>query len=109
VGRDVRLGDVLDVFAVVAALGNPGRSAAQLRDARPPLTRPVARGVGFAEDPGRGISFGQSRCEALAAGVLALLDGDPRSPAHRSAALLDALRRSGIDPGRPWLNPPAGS
>jgi len=77
------------------------KAGVHLRESVPPLTLRIARGVAFAQDPGDGQSFGQSRCRALASGVLALLDGN-WSPADALTVLVDALRAAGIDPDRPW-------
>jgi hypothetical protein len=40
--------------------------SAALRPDVPPLTKELARGLSLAEDPGDGLSFGESRCAALA-------------------------------------------
>jgi hypothetical protein len=66
----------------------------------------IAPGVAFAEDPGANESFGQNRCAALASGVLALLGGEPSSDVGGISVLKEALRVSGIDPERSWLNKP---
>jgi len=75
----------------------------RLRPAWPPLTLRIAPGVAFAEDPGGGESFGQSRCRALAPAVLALREAHSARAGDGVAALGDALRAAGIDPQRPWL------
>ena len=82
-------------------IGIAKQSRADLRGSTPPLTRQLAAGVGFAEDPGPTESFGQSRCRALAAGVVAILDERRRGrdPVGTFAA---ALRSAGIDPACPW-------
>jgi hypothetical protein len=79
------------------------RCEPRLRESSPPLTRRIARGVAFAEDPGPKESFGQSRCRALAPGLLALLEGSP-SRSRGIEILVQALRDAGIDPERPWMN-----
>jgi HopA1 effector protein family len=74
----------------------------RLRAAPPPLTRKIGPGAGMAEDPQDGMSFGESRCRALAPGVRALL-GRPAGSAKGSLLVLaEALRAAGIDPARPW-------
>jgi HopA1 effector protein family len=74
----------------------------RLRAAPPPLTREIGPGAGMAEDPQDGMSFGESRCRALAPGVRALL-GRPAGSAQGSLLVLaEALRAAGIDPARPW-------
>jgi hypothetical protein len=78
-----------------------------LRNAVPPLTRPLAAGIAFAEHPASGGSFGETRCNALAPAILSLiLDGsqDAAWDLSRGVALLAAaLSAAGIDPSRPWL------
>lgn len=63
----------------------------------PPLTRPLLPGIGSAQDPGGGVSYGQLRCAqlaALAAGTRA------DSPADQ---VVERLARLGIDPARPEM------
>jgi hypothetical protein len=74
-----------------------------LRDATPPLTKKIAQGVAFAEDPGNDQSFGQNRCRALAPGVLALLQSQRPTVSSRLETLTQALRSARIDPVQPWL------
>lgn len=77
------------------------QSGARLREGRPALTRPLIGGVGFAEDPGDGQSFGRSRC-AILAPALGLANARPEVlPALLEGALLHA----GIDPAEPWIQP----
>lgn len=79
-------------------------SEAYFRESSPPLTLRIARGVAFAEDPGANESFGQSRCRALAAGVIALLGESRRSVDRGIEILTQALEDANIDPECPWLN-----
>jgi hypothetical protein len=80
------------------------RLKGHLRNATPPLTKKIAQGVAFAEDPGTTGSFGMNRCQALAPGVLALLQ-EPRSSAGSGLDILtESLRAAGIDPLQPWLD-----
>jgi hypothetical protein len=81
---------------VAAALHEP------LGDEVPPFSRRLAAGVGLAEDPAGGMSFGVERCGLVAEGVwLAWTEG-----ATTDAARLDALARAfaarGLDLERPW-------
>ena len=79
------------------------RSGPRLRTCSPPLTRRIAMGVSFAEDPGGDESYGQSRCRALAPGVLRMLS-EGRPAGNRALDyLLAALRQARIDPEQPWL------
>jgi hypothetical protein len=76
-----------------------------LRDAVPPLTLRIGRGLAFAENPEGAQSFGMHRCRALAPGVIELLDD--HAPRHgRDVAfgrLIGSLAKHGVDPVRPWL------
>ena len=63
----------------------------------PPMTGRLAPGIGFAEDPGQDISYGQLRCAQVAAAV-ARLRREPHPTASRRRAVLAAV---GIDPDRP--------
>lgn len=70
-----------------------------LEDSRPPLSLPLASGVGLAADPDNGMTFGEHRCHliALALGL----------PSARRAALdtiADVFTTHGIDPARPHRN-----
>lgn len=72
-----------------------------LRAPVPPLTLRLAPGLAHAEEPNNGGSFGQSRCHALAGGLVdALRRATPRE--ELPASLLDGLNAAGIDPCRPW-------
>jgi hypothetical protein len=72
----------------------------------PPLTRRLERGLGLAEDPPPGESYGSLRCRLVAEGLVPELARD--GVGHD--ALLDAvcrrLREAGISLDRPYLNPP---
>lgn len=72
--------------------------AAVLRRGQPSLTRELAPGVGFAEDPGDGQSFGQHRCRLLAPVVA----GEWTDLQDLVAKLRAALQNAGVDAGRPW-------
>lgn len=66
----------------------------------PPLTAALAPGVTWADDPGDGRSFGESRCEIIAA-ALAHTDGGS-SDAFLVAAF-DLFLAAGLDPVAPHL------
>ncbi|HVL28923.1 MAG TPA: T3SS effector HopA1 family protein [Acidimicrobiales bacterium] len=73
-----------------------------LRPGVPRLTLELAPGVGLAEDPGTGESFGQARCRVVAAAVA---DRRDASLDEAAAGALAALETAGVDPGRPHLRP----
>lgn len=74
----------------------------RLRDAVPPLTRCIGRGVGFAEDADPQRSFGQTRCQALVSGVRRVASGSRNDPSTAVEWLVQALQSHGIDPVHPW-------
>lgn len=83
------------------------RALAPLLSAATPLmSRALAPGLGYADDPpGGAMSFGQHRCRLVAAG---LLDA-ARAGITRNDAVAEHveghLAMAGIDPARPHLNP----
>jgi hypothetical protein len=92
-----------------------------LRDTVPLFTKRLAAGLGLAEDPLDGSSFGQSRCRIAAQGLWADYFADHhhladqhrladhlaggRSAEDRLRALATAFQGSGLDPARPYLRP----
>lgn len=99
--------------AVVAYLGGPerghGRDAvvAAVNDltagSPPALTERLADGVGWAQDPGTGESFGEVRCEAIAAAYDGV-SADDVSEGEWLEMVADEFRCRGIDPGAPHLS-----
>src|SRR6185369_10898498 len=75
----------------------------RLRPDPPMFTRRLAPGLGLAEDPQNGMSFGQSRCRLVVQGLRDAYDRDE----EREPAVAAAFRGLGLDPLRPWLE--AGS
>jgi hypothetical protein len=73
-----------------------------LGTAVPIFTKRLADGLGVAEDPGRGESFGTNRCRLVAEGVWdAYQQGSVRE--FGIPAVLARFQRSGVDPTRPHL------
>jgi hypothetical protein len=89
-----------DALAPVTRLA--GDLQAQLRPWCPPLTLRLAAGLGFAADPGDGLSFGQSRCRMLAPAVATLIADTSLSADMAIDLCLQALHRSRVNPERPW-------
>jgi hypothetical protein len=81
--------------------------ADSLDDAVPLFSKRVAKGLGVAEDPGTGESFGQSRCQRLAESVWNCHLRGEQLPSARWNEFRRLLKQSGIDPQHPHLN--AGS
>lgn len=73
--------------------------AAQLRPEPPMFTKCLAPGLGLAEDPHNGLSFGQSRCHLVVQG---LWDSHEQG-GGREEAVGAAFRSRGFDPARPYL------
>lgn len=102
-----------DALVVYLALSDWTATRERLRDAHgrverllnaavPPLTLKLGRGVAAAEDPGRAVSYGQSRSRAVAEGISAIR---VRARADKGDILdlfQDALRRHQIDPDHPF-------
>lgn len=77
-----------------------------LSPAVPALTKPLAPGVGLAEDPGHGLSFGEHRCRLLAEGLLRAQEAGRRSLHDRSAVVHESFAHEGIDVEKaPYVNP----
>lgn len=78
-----------------------------LGDEVPLFSKRLAKGLGVAEDPGTGESFGQSRCRRLAESVWNCHQRGERVMAARMKEFRRLLKASGIDPEHTHLN--AGS
>ena len=75
-----------------------------LADAVPFFSRRLAPGLGLAEDPGNGESFGQHRCRLMAEAVwTCFLRGEQRTSA-RLAELEQLFSKNGVHPQNPHLN-----
>ena len=75
-----------------------------LKDAVPAFTMRIAGGIGFAEDPGTGESFGQHRCRLLAEALCDDAVRQTRGSVRRSAALVSAMELKGICAAAPYLH-----
>jgi hypothetical protein len=78
-----------------------------LGDDVPLFSKKIAKGVGVAEDPGTGESFGQSRCQRLAQSIWNCYSRGEQSTKARLSEFDRLLREGGIDPKHPHLS--AGS
>lgn len=93
-----------------AALAGPLRRiyaevADDINPATPALTRPLAAGLGLAEDPGPGDSFGLHRCRLVADGLIRAYERGWRSPTGRLSAVEERFGEAGISLAAPYLNP----
>lgn len=86
-------------FRVTASLAGQIHSAieSELGEAVPWFTKRLGPGLGLAEDPGNGESFGMSRCSMVAKGILRA----------GLAGVEGIFKEQGISLDEPWLN--AGS
>lgn len=88
---------------IVAALHHESRD--DISDAIPALTKQLAIGLGLAEDPGDGSSFGMHRCGLVAEGIIRAREQGTRSMHKRLMAVIACFSEAGIDSGQPYLNP----
>lgn len=73
-----------------------------LEDWTPAMTFPLAPGIGVAEDPGDGDSFGMSRCGLIAEGVVRAWEGGVTAAEDTMKYVRAAFAETGVDPGRPY-------
>ncbi|MGE5177937.1 MAG: lanthionine synthetase LanC family protein [Bacteroidota bacterium] len=71
----------------------------------PAFTKMLSPGLGLAESPIGGDSFGMSRCRLLAESLLRAHDAGVTAPRARVAFVEKHLQENGVDIERPYLNP----
>lgn len=71
----------------------------------PAFTRMLAPGVGLAEDPGGGDSFGMNRCGLLAEGIVRAHESKRRSLTNRAESVAAVFTTAGVDLDKPYLRP----
>ncbi|HEX5271929.1 MAG TPA: lanthionine synthetase LanC family protein, partial [Gemmataceae bacterium] len=81
------------------------RVRAGMRSLAPLFTRPLAAGLGLAEDPPDQRSFGQHRCDLAARGLWLAFARGGLTGADRAVAVAAAFRDAGVDPAAPYLGP----
>jgi hypothetical protein len=77
----------------------------QLADGAPPFTKPLARGLAVAEEPGDGESFGEHRCRLLAEAIVTASEQGKGAIEQRLAVVCDQFRSAGIALDAPYLGP----
>jgi hypothetical protein len=94
-------------YQVVAEIftGIYPKIAASLKQLTPVFTKPLAPGLGLAEDPGEEESFGQHRCLLLADGMIRAYEQNAKSSDARLQIVLGRFREDGISLAEPYLNP----
>jgi hypothetical protein len=68
----------------------------------PALTKRLASGLGYAEDPGGEESFGQYRCRQLADGIIRAYERRARRVDDRLAVVAERFAEDGVDLGEPY-------
>jgi hypothetical protein len=76
-----------------------------LRPDVPLFTRRLAPGLGLAEDPRNGLSFGQHRCRLIARALWGAFERGEAGRDGRAAAVAAAFGEAGLDLSRPYLEP----
>jgi class II lanthipeptide synthase len=76
-----------------------------LRPEVPRLTARLAPGLGIAEGPADGSSFGEHRCALIARALVEAFAAGRRRPEEWTATTAVAFRDAGLDPLRPHLAP----
>ena len=74
-----------------------------LRRSVPRFTRALAPGLGIAEDPSTGESFGQNRCRLVALGLWRAFGASAGRRRDRDASVAAVFVEAGLDPLRPHL------
>jgi hypothetical protein len=93
-----------DVTArLIAAL--PDEIAARLHESVPLFTKPIRPGVGFAEEPNTGESFGMHRCRLTAEGVVEAWRAGDQSAEGRMRAVAGRFGVNNMRLDRPYQNP----
>ncbi|UQN08022.1 lanthionine synthetase LanC family protein [Deinococcus sp. QL22] len=75
-----------------------------LKKETPSFTKVLASGVGLAEDPGQGESFGQHRCQLLAEGLIRAHERNQQTVPTRLETVVECFAESGIDLQLPYLS-----
>src|SRR6185295_1593157 len=78
-----------------------------LRREVPLFTRPLAAGLGMAEDPANGMSFGQHRCHLVALASWTSFTRGESTLEARAATLARSITAAHLDPSRFHLGPRA--
>ena len=80
------------------------RLTIHLKKGEPAFTKPLAPGVGLAEDPGGGESFGVHRCRILAEGLIRAHEQRRTSMPERLDVVKRCFEERGVDLDHPYLS-----
>ena len=92
-------------IAVRTILSLPPAVAGRLRPATPLFTLRLMPGIGLAEEPNTGESFGMHRCRLCAEGIVEAWQRGDQSVPGRIAAIASQFSRGGFQIERPHLSP----
>ncbi len=79
--------------------------APYLKSGTPAFTKLLARGLGLAEDPGPGESFGENRCRILAEAFIHAYEQGARTVDERLEIVSSCYSAAGVSLTQPYLNP----
>lgn len=79
--------------------------ASLLRTITPAFTKPLAPGLGLAENPPGGHSFGMHRCGLVADGLITAFSEAASSLPERAELAIKRFAEAGVDIESPFLNP----
>lgn len=99
----VRGSDFHEVASILSGIYRDVASC--LRHGVPALTKSLAPGVGFAEDPPDGRGFGMSRCGLVAEGLLEARETSLERTQDRLQSVERTFREHGVSLEEPFLNP----
>ena len=85
--------------------GLSSRSDVRLHERAPAFTKKLRPGIGLAEQPASGESFGTDRCRLLAEGIIEAHDLGARRSDERLAVVVAHFGSRGIDLEAPYLEP----
>jgi hypothetical protein len=74
-----------------------------LKNGEPAFTKQLAMGVGLAEDPGQGESFGSHRCRILAEGLVRAYEQRKKSVQEQLQVVTECFQENGINLNKPFV------
>jgi hypothetical protein len=92
-------------IAVRVVLSLPSAVTGKLRATTPLFTLPLLPGIGLAEEPNTGESFGMHRCRLTAEGIVEAWQRGDQSAPGRIAAIASQFSQAGFQLDRPYLSP----
>ena len=99
----VRRADASHVLHLVAEIH--ASIGDDLRAATPAFSKKLDHGLGLAESPSDGNSFGMHRCQLVAEGLASAWEANARTPQQRLRHMLTSFADHRVDIAAPFLNP----